>query len=501
MALLLLIFFLLLGYAHFRFRRRRMEALAAKIAGPPAWPIIGNAFEFLGSTHDVLSAISRLLRRYQTPTAFWFGPRLYVAVSRPADIEAVLTSPHALEKDPVYRFLEPWLGHGLFTAPVSTWRVNRRLIMPTFNPRNLERFVDVFSAQTQIMVHKLAKEVGRGAFDVFRYVNLCSLDTICETAMGLGVRAQDDNNSDYVRSAERLSQIVAVRIFKAWLHPDWVFNLTSLGRDHARELRYANHMTATVVQRRRLEHSLRSDDDDDDDDDVKDGGASQKVFLDLLLEQTGTRMSDQQLKDETTTMIVAGNDTTATMTSFALLVLAIQRAEQDKVYEELRRIFGDSKRAATSRDLREMQYLELCIKETMRMFPVAPLIGRRLTADVQLEDAVVPAGSSVVVCIQHLHMDPEFFPDPHKFIPERFLPDNKRHPFSYVPFSAGPRNCVGLRYAMLLMKTMVSTVLRHYEISTPLKMADVQLKVDILLKSVRGYPVVLEPRTARNGCS
>lgn len=59
----------------------------------------------------------------------------------------------------------------------------------------------------------------------------------------------------------------------------------------------------------------------------------------------------------------------------------------------------------------------------------------------------------------------------------------------------------GLRYAMLLMKTMVSTVLRHYEISTPLKMADVQLKVDILLKSVRGYPVVLEPRTARNGCS
>lgn len=159
---------------------------------------------------------------------------------------------------------------------------------------------------------------------------------------------------------------MAVRIFKAWLHPDWVFNLTSLGRDHARELRYANHMTATVsvpssnptrhrerpddgancvlsllqvVQRRRLEHSLRSDDDDDDDDDVKgecscqatrfrtmqfpdvflfvllvstetlslvsDGGASQKVFLDLLLEQTGTRMSDQQLKDETTTMIVA----------------------------------------------------------------------------------------------------------------------------------------------------------------------------------------------------
>jgi cytochrome P450 len=59
------------------------------------------------------------------------------------------------------------------------------------------------------------------------------------------------------------------------------------------------------------------------------------------------------------------------------------------------------------------------------------------------EDVLVPAGSSVVVCIQHLHMDPEFFPEPHKFIPERFLPDKKLHPFSYIPFSAGPRNCIG----------------------------------------------------------
>jgi cytochrome P450 len=67
-----------------------------------------------------------------------------------------------------------------------------------------------------------------------------------------------------------------------------------------------------------------------------------------------------------------------------------------------------------------------------------PLVFVLLTGDV-----VVPAGSSVVICIQHLHMDPEFYPEPHEFIPERFLPDNKRHPFGYVPFSAGPRNCIG----------------------------------------------------------
>jgi hypothetical protein len=122
MAPLLFILCLLLCYASFRFRRRRMEALAAKLSGPPAWPLVGNALQLLGSTHgkgrihflrypvsisfypllrafclshaaflpcptDVLAAISRVLHRYQTPTAFWLGPRLYVAVARPADIE------------------------------------------------------------------------------------------------------------------------------------------------------------------------------------------------------------------------------------------------------------------------------------------------------------------------------------------------------------------------------------------------------------------------------
>lgn len=344
--------------------------------------------------------------------------------------------------------------------------------------------MDVFSAQAQILVRKLSEEVGKGAFDVSHYVNLCSLDIICETAMGLSIGAQDSNNSDYVRSAERLAQIAALRIFKLWLHPDLLFNLTPLARDQARHLRCTNNMTSAVVRLKRLKHGLKSND----------GSTSRKVFIDLLLELTGKRLDDKQLKDEVTTMIAAGNDTTATVTSFVSLALAMHVDEQEKVHEELHRIFGDSGRAATSHDLREMQYLELCIKEAMRMFPVAPIIARHLTGDVALSDVVLPGGSSVVICIQHVHMDPEYFPEPHNFKPERFAPQNRRHPFSYVPFSAGPRNCIGLRYAMLLMKTIVSTVLRHYKVTTPLKMADIQLKMDVLLKSVKGFPVVLEPR-------
>jgi hypothetical protein len=86
-------------------------------------------------------------------------------------------------------------------------------------------------------------------------------------------------------------------------------------------------------------------------------------------------------------------------------------------------------------------------------------------------DVVLPTGSSVVICIQHVHMDPKHFPEPHKFIPERFLPDNKRHPFSYLPFSAGPRNCIGTstrlswsHFAILFTPLKYATIFRlhHY---------------------------------------
>ncbi|PSN45091.1 Cytochrome P450 4C1 [Blattella germanica] len=280
---------------------------------------------------------------------------------------------------------------------------------------------------------------------------------------------------------ERLSQIVSTRIFKAWLHPDWIFHLTSLGREFAKELNRARHMAQKVVEQRKQKCVCTESD------------GSKKIFIDLLLEQS---LSEQEVLDEVTTMLVAGNDTTATVSSFVLLALAVQQNAQERVREELRDIFGPDKRPATSNDLRQMSFLEMCIKETLRMFPVAPMLARRVTEDIKLTTSglVLPAGCSVAICIQHMHRQPDIFPQPELFLPERFSGKEKRHPYSFLPFSAGPRNCVGLRYAMLLVKVMTSTILRHYRLSSPIKsLNDIILTLDILLKPVQGYPLILEP--------
>ena len=135
--------------------------------------------------------------------------------------------------------------------------------------------------------------------------------------------------------------------------------------------------------------------------------------------------------------------------SFSLYLMASHPEIQEKCQEELRDIFGeDTERAATSGDLANMKYLEMCLKESLRLYQSVPIITRTIGEDVVIEDKLIPAGTNCIMGPCLLHRDPSIYPDPDAFIPERFLPENcaKRHPYAYLPFSAGPRNCIGQKY-------------------------------------------------------
>lgn len=182
-----------------------------------------------------------------------------------------------------------------------------------------------------------------------------------------------------------------------------------------------------------------------------------------------------------------------------LSLLGIHKDVQARVYEEQKQIFADDiERDCTFADTLEMQYLERVIKETLRLYPPVPVIGRKVNEDVRLASGpyTIPKGTTVVLANYAVHRRPDCYENPDKFDPDNFLPEkmSKRHYYSYVPFSAGPRSCVGRKYAMLMLKVLLSTLLRKFEIHSNVDETQFQLQGDIILKLANGFKVVLTRR-------
>uniref|UniRef100_A0A2S2NPK6 Cytochrome p450 n=1 Tax=Schizaphis graminum TaxID=13262 RepID=A0A2S2NPK6_SCHGA len=179
-------------------------------------------------------------------------------------------------------------------------------------------------------------------------------------------------------------------------------------------------------------------------------------------------MTDKDIREEVDTFLFEGHDTSSIAITMAIIHLGLDQNIQNLVRDELYEIFGDSDRDATMEDLKAMTNLERVIKETMRLYPSVTGITRTLKEPLRLEKYTIPSKSVMVVVPHLLHRDENIYPNPEKFDPDRFLPDqcNGRHPYAYIPFSAGPRNCIGQKFAMYQMKTVLSTILRYTIVET-----------------------------------
>lgn len=167
-----------------------------------------------------------------------------------------------------------------------------------------------------------------------------------------------------------------------------------------------------------------------------------------------------------------------------------------KALEEQKEIFqDDSKRALTHQDLQNMKYLEMVAKETMRLYPSVPIIIRKFKEDKHYNGTNIPTGLNIIILLYKIMRDPNYFPDPDKFDPERFSSLNEvgRPPFSYIPFSGGPRNCIGQKFAMLEIKATISKLLRNYEIQ-PVPGYKPDLFLDLIYKAKNGILVRLKKR-------
>lgn len=509
-----------------------------KLPGPPTIPFLGNGYLAINlQPEDVLELILKW-DIYGKVTRLILGTKLFVFLVEPRDIEIILTSHVHIDKSSEYRFFKPWLGDGLLISSGEKWYSHRKIIAPTFHMAILKTFVPLFYENSIDFVKRLREQIGK-EFDCHDYLSAVTVDILMETAMGVRGTQKNKCSSDYAMAVTEMCNIIHQRQYSLLLRFDTFFKFTNFAEQQKKLLKTIHGLTMQVI-RQKKEESMSKDilnfieknqDKEesqstkvtkdveentigsekhmklhyvkDDLDEIDENGVGEKrrlAFLDLMLEfrKSNVQLTDKEIKEEVDTIMFEGHDTTAAGSSFVLCLLGIHQDVQQRVMDELSEIFQGTDRPCTFADTLEMKYLERVILETLRLFPPVPAIARLLKEDVQLvtNNYILPKGCTVIIPPYKVHRLPEYYPNPEKFDPDNFLPKrtSEKHFYSFIPFSAGPRSCVGRKYALIELKVLISTILRNYKILSDLKEEDFKLRVDIILKRSDGFRIKIEPR-------
>ncbi|OWF42682.1 cytochrome P450 4F4-like [Mizuhopecten yessoensis] len=382
-----------------------------------------------------------------------------------------------------------WLGYGLLTSSGSKWQRNRRMLTPAFHFDILRTYVDVYNKSCDRFINKLESISTEGkSVEITKPTAVATLDILLRCALSYESDIQEQGDKHpYVLAVDELTHMAADRFINPLLQIDAVFRLTSAGKRYFNLCDYVHDFANKIIQTRKetLENNPSS---------------TQKRrldFLDMLIttrDTDGQGLSDLEIRDEVDTFMFAGHDTTASVLSWTFYCLGKYPEYQQKVFEEVREIMQDRVQV-TWDDLPRMQIIHLFLKETMRMYTPVPTISRTLKEPLEVDGVILPASIDVMVQIDCINHHPDNWPDHEKFRLDRFEDhaSSDKDPFSYVPFSAGPRNCIGQNFALNEMKVILAKVLNRFRIVLD-EDHEVVALAEVVMKAKDGIKVKLLPR-------
>ncbi|XP_044261131.1 cytochrome P450 4C1-like isoform X1 [Tribolium madens] len=498
----------LLFLIKYNWSRRWLYYYGSKINGPFAWPIIGSAHHFIGGQKVFYKNMIKLFETQPSIFKFWLGKDLIVVTSRPEDVETVLSN--CFGKPKFYDYSYKLFRDGLLIAPAKIWKDRRKTINPTFNPKILNSFIDIFGKHANRLVDVFEEGCGKESFDVFLKLFRSTLDIACETLADVDsdlIKGQDA----YLQKAIRMEDVLAIRSFSVWLHPDIVWNNSSFGKEVEKASPEVFGFIKQILGLKKLYPVPTVSEEFTLDDEF----CKKKRFLNHLLtaSETNPQFNELAVEEETQTILITGSETTAITIGMVLIILGIYPEVQEKIMDELELVLGPDNREITLDDINKMEYMERVIKETLRVLPIVPIILRSMDEDIKLgiksknsnnsknfkpitDPYIIPTGSFVLVPIGHIGKKPEFWKEPNKFDPDRFLPENNtnRHRCTFIPFSYGARNCVGFKYGMMSMKVLLAAILNKYIIKPAQykSLEEIELIFGMVTKPKHGFKIKLE---------
>ncbi|XP_025845522.2 cytochrome P450 4F6-like isoform X5 [Vulpes vulpes] len=429
---------------------------------------------------------------------WWIGPFYPVLrLVHPKFVAPLLQAPATIvPKDMFfYNFLKPWLGDGLLLSAGDKWSHHRRLLTPAFHFEILKSYVKIFNRSADIMHAKWKRLVSEGSthLDMFEHISLMTLDSLQKCVFSFDSNCQE-SPSEYIAAILELSALVVKRNEQVLLYLDFLYNLSPDGRRFRRACELVHNFTDAIIQERR--HTLISRGSCDF---LK---SKTMDFIDVLLlakDEEGKQLSDEDIRAEADTFMFEGHDTTASGLSWVLFNLAKHPEYQECCRQEVQELLRDREPQEIEwDDLAQLPFLTMCIKESLRLHPPVTVIARRCTQDVVLPDGrVIPKGNNCVLSIFGIHHNPSVWPDPEVYNPLRFDPEipQKRSPLAFIPFSAGPRNCIGQAFAMSEMKVVLALTLLRFRVLPHEEQP--RRKPELILRAEGGLWLRVEPLSAR----
>lgn len=413
--------------------------------GPRGWSLLGNLPEF---ARDVLGFLTSTARDYGDTAYFTITGMPFYLINDPQDIEYVLTRTNGsdFDKTPGDAVSKLVLGNGLLTNIGDSWLRQRRLMQPLFHRQRISGYGETMVAFTDKM---LAEWQDDQTLDIHHEMMRLTLNIVTKTLFDV------DMTSGRTHAVDDALKVVMDAFSRLMRNPFFTLPIwapTPTNRRFRHAVAELDRVIFDIIREHRAKHEEKSD------------------LLSTLLsaqDEDGSRMTDQQLRDETMTLILAGHETTALALSWTLYLLAQHSAVEASLREELQQVLNG--RAPTVSDLPKLAFTEKVIKEGMRIYPPAWAVDARVAIhDANLSSYPVAKGALILASPWVMHRHPRYYIEPERFNPDRWTEEfAKQLPkFAYFPFGGGPRLCIGNSFAMMEATLILASLIQafHFEL-------------------------------------
>ncbi|MEO7044919.1 MAG: cytochrome P450 [Ferruginibacter sp.] len=435
-----------------------------------------------GSTFEVLknpvAFLATLAKNYGSVVTVRFAGRKYFVLQHPDYVKHVWLDNYKQYRKPgATKLLRMFLGEGLSTSNGELWLRQRRLMQPAFHSQKLKHYADIINEEVTISINELNKIPDYTKVDISHKFLQLTIRIISRSMFSMGF---EEELAIITNALEELASFAASWMKSPVKIPTSLPTLAN--KNFKKNCEIFDRIMYKIIDRRRSERKRGQAVPDND-------------LLDMLLdfcdEESGPSFSDKLLRDELTTIFMAGHETTAQTLSWMFYHIAKENVISEKIKAESKLVAGNN--YVSLEDVSKLVYTKQVVCESLRLYPPIWAVVRKALKDDTIHALHLPPGSNVLLNIYGLHHHPAYWKQPDNFYPEHFneAGERERPGFVYVPFGAGPRLCLGHNFAMLVMHITAFRINQNFKFYVPENYVPI-VEPNITLRAKQGIQLIIK---------